>query len=172
MYLRHQQGHRVPVRVRSVPMVGPRNELRGAMEVFTIIRPAAHHRDSQPQYGLLWFELDGIDDLPHQVGRDGTLHLLSSLNRTLNDAINSESAACQWEDGRYLVVLGGYEAEHPDREANRLRHLLEESRIPWWGDHLGGTIRAGATHLDPLEDGLDALARARLSAWTPLPVIP
>ncbi len=172
LYLRHRQGHRLPVRVRAVPLVGPEGELVGAMEVFTTVRPAAHHRDSQARYGLLWFELDGLAELPRQVGRDAIRHLISSLARTLKDAINSESAACEWEQGQYVVVLGGDEAEHPDREAERLRHLLEESRIPWWGDHLGGAVRAGATHLEPSEEGLSALERAKLSARAPRPVIP
>lgn len=40
MFLRHKQGHRIPVQVRSIPLIDEQGVIQGAMEVFTRGGPA------------------------------------------------------------------------------------------------------------------------------------
>jgi len=65
VYLKHRNGHRVPVSVRSVPILDEKNRVLGAVEVFVNITRRKHLERKNLELGKLAY----IDTLTHLVNR-------------------------------------------------------------------------------------------------------
>jgi diguanylate cyclase (GGDEF)-like protein/PAS domain S-box-containing protein len=76
VYLRHKQGHRLPVRVRSRPVHGPEGTILGAVEVFESTSPPRAHIAHIESFGCC-DELTGIANRAY--GELRATHALDAL---------------------------------------------------------------------------------------------
>ncbi len=163
VYLRHAEGYRFPIRVRAAPLLDREGRIVGAIEVF---RPAPPDPPPPPNaYGLIWFEIDAWEQMLHFYGHDGARLLVRSVAKTLLYCAGRAGTVACWNGHAFLAVVAVAAGFPLEEEMRRLLRLLEQTRIPWWGDHPGATLAAGCAALNPQTSDLaEALARARQAA--------
>lgn len=163
VYLRHAEGYRLPVRVRAAPLLNPDGGIAGAVEVFHADPP-----DLPPPpnaYGVIWFEIDGWEQVLHAYGHDGARLLVRAMAKTLLYCVGRAGTVARGNDHTLVTVVAGVPGFSLEAEVSRLLRLLEQTRIPWWGEHPGATLAAGCALLDPDGNHLEAaLLRARQNA--------
>ncbi len=164
VYLRHAEGYRLPVLVRAAPLLNPDGSIAGAIEVF-------HAAPAEPPpppnaYGVIWFEIDAWERVLHTYGHDGARLLVRAVAKTLLHCVGRAGTVARWGNHAFVTVVAGVPGFPLEAEVSRLLRLLEQTRIPWWGEHPGATLAAGCALLDPDGNHLEAaLSRARQNAY-------
>jgi len=97
-FLRHQEGHRVPVRVRTQPIAGPGGEIIGAVEIFSDNSPAVQAKQRIESLEKLAM----LDALTHLANRR---FLESSLNSRLEELRRQK-----WQSGLLFMDIDNFKS--------------------------------------------------------------
>ena len=119
--------------------------------------------DLQVPFGILCFRLEGLDHFRAAFGSEAASSLLRVAARTLEGSLWERDFAGRWAEDQFLVILNSCrdEALPPIRE--RLRHMLANDSIEWWGERHSLPVVIGQATAQP-GDTLDSLlARAQHS---------
>lgn len=163
VYLRHRDGHRVPVITRITPMHDTKGQVVGAVELFTdasrvieerkrvqVLEQAAlidsltgvgnrrygemvlqDRLSSLDRYGLpfciVLADIDHfkqINDRHGHAAGDAALRMVAS---TLRNSIRSSDVVARWGGDEFLVILTGCPERELEKQAQKMRRLVEES---------------------------------------------
>jgi diguanylate cyclase (GGDEF)-like protein/PAS domain S-box-containing protein len=163
VYLRHRDGHRVPVLTRITPMHDKKGQVIGAVELFTDASKVLEERkrvealqeaalidtvtgvgnrrygemvlqdrlSSLDRYGLpfgvVLADIDrfkAINDKHGHAAGDAALRMVAS---TLRNSIRTSDAVARWGGDEFLVLLTGCPARELEKQARKMRRLVEES---------------------------------------------
>ncbi|MDR3764356.1 MAG: PAS domain-containing protein [Acidobacteriota bacterium] len=176
LFLRHKDGHRMPVQAYAFALRGPEGEVLGAGQVFTEAAqsaaeaPKLAHTDREFEWatGLPAFEatrahLRAIDsdsaliliEMSQQqyiLQHGGALLLhqaIRVLARTVNGLLPPHHFLGCWSDGRLLAVVPGCSSAALDELKERLAAVGSGCAVKWWGDRIAIGIRAAAHLLQP-----------------------
>ncbi len=169
LFARHKDGHRFPVVVHSLPLCTEEGKVHAVAEMFQ--QPGGspairfHAAGSDPNDGLnipslsateaylqsrlqssettaiYILELEGIQDLARQRGREMVNAAMRALVHTAGDLLPMPHFLGRWRDERFLIVVPNA-TEHVFEELlAQLRGIGNSLTVLWWGDRVASHAR-------------------------------
>lgn len=121
---------------RSLPIC-----IDGVTNVATSPMMQSHLRESLATFNadlipfvILFFRLEGLDRFRAALGLEAASSLLRVVARTLESVLWKTDYVGRWRDNEFLVILNGRSDEMVRSVCDRLRHMLANDAIEWWGE--------------------------------------
>ena len=113
---------------------GMESHLRGALRSFTNLRAP---------FGVLCFRIEGLDHFRASFGIDAASALLRVLAHTLKGALWQTDFVGRWSDDQFLVILNGCHEDALRSVRERLRSMLSNDSVEWWGERRSLPVSVG-----------------------------
>ena len=126
-----------------------KSHLREALAAFT---------QRQVAFGVLRFRLQGLEHFRAAFGPDAAASLLRVVARSLSSDLWRTDIISRWADDQFLVILNGCCEESLPVVRERLRCMLANDSIEWWGERRSLPVAVGdamAQAEDTIESILD-----------------
>jgi diguanylate cyclase (GGDEF)-like protein/PAS domain S-box-containing protein len=176
-FLRHKDGHYLPIILRQSPVGRLDQQYAGLLHMFSAteslqakmpeISTAAAGQaargaqlNEKQDSAIFVIEIDHFAQLSSQLGPEAAERIFASVERTTAQCLREGDTCKRVRDG---VVLGGTKAGSSQslrHLAERLRGLITSSRIQWWGQDVKVTASIGVATLQPNDAMVDVIARA------------
>jgi len=101
------------------------SHLREALGAFT---------DLQVPFGVLQFRLQGQEHFRAAFGPDAAASFLRVIARTLASDLGRTDFVGRWAENEFLMILNGSREEAVYTVRERLRRMLANDSIDWWGE--------------------------------------
>ena len=110
----------------------------------------------QVPFGILCFRLEGLQHFRASLGPEAASSLLRVGARSLESSLWTTDVVGRWSDDQFLVILNACreEAMHAVRE--RVRRMLANDGIEWWGERRSLPISIGEATAQP-DDTIESL---------------
>lgn len=181
VYLRHKDGHRVPVWVRAAPLYDTAGTLIGGAELFTdlsagnaitskvhkleqlalidTLTQMANRRYIDMElasrfselkrygvpFGILFMDIDHFKRFNDTHGHDAGDRVLKTVARTILNSARPSDLMGRWGGEEFIGILRGIDRAGLQLAAERIRSLIEKSRIRIDHQMLQVTVSIGAT---------------------------
>jgi diguanylate cyclase (GGDEF)-like protein/PAS domain S-box-containing protein len=109
---------------------------------------AAFHGPQIP-FSLLRFRLLGLDQFRTAFGPDAASSLVRVIARSLASDLLKTDLVGRWADDEFLVILNGYHEESLSVVRERLRRMLANNFIQWWGERRSLPVSIGEAMAQP-----------------------
>lgn len=124
----------------------------------------------QQPFGVLIFRVEGIDAFRASLGTEAAASLLRVIARTLESALWKTDVVGRWSDDQFLVILNGLRNESLHAVRERVRRMLANDSIEWWGERRTLPVSIGQAVAEPGDTIESILERAQksladTSAW-------
>lgn len=156
---------RLPIFVDGVTDVANRalmqSHLRESLATFT---------GMQIPFGILRFRIEGLEHFRASLGSEAASALLRVVARTLESAVWKTDFVGRWTDAEFLVILNGSREEAINSVRERIRRMLANDSIEWWGERKFLPVSVGQACAQPADTIESILDRAQklldgASAW-------
>ncbi len=191
IFLRHKEGQRVPVHVRSIPVRDEFGVIIGAAECFE--KRSSRHTDtraskavphlcldevteipderailaglgeaverftaSQVPFGVLAIGVDHLDHLRRVYGCQAINAVFHAVAQTLSAGTRPDDLVGRWREDRFAALVLCPTADGLEACGERLRRLVAQAAVLWWGDRLSVTVSMSGTMVR-LEDTVQSL---------------
>jgi diguanylate cyclase (GGDEF)-like protein/PAS domain S-box-containing protein len=122
----------------------------------------------QVPFGVLAFQLDGLENFRANFGSDAATSLLRVIARTLEGALWKTDFVGRWSEDQFLVILNGCREDSMHSVRERIRRLLLAGEgIEWWGEKRSLPILIGeatAQTGDSIESIMDRVQKSLASS--------
>ena len=181
VYLRHKQGHRVPVAVRIRPLLGEDGQVLGGTELFQDLsektgvlmqleelrqlalvdsltglanrdyfeREIENHLQEQQRYGwrfgLLFLDIDNFKRINDRYGHAVGDQVLQMVASNLKHICRPFDVFGRWGGEEFIGLIRNVEEQELIVIGERLRVLVESSRLQIESGPIGVTVSLGAT---------------------------
>jgi diguanylate cyclase (GGDEF)-like protein/PAS domain S-box-containing protein len=98
---------------------------------------------------VLCFHLEGFDQFRARFGPEASSSLLRVVARTLESALWKTDFVGRWQDDEFLVILNGCRDDVLHMVRERVRRMLANDEIEWWGDKLSLPVSIGEAAAQP-----------------------
>jgi diguanylate cyclase (GGDEF)-like protein/PAS domain S-box-containing protein len=99
--------------------------------------------DVHVPFGVLCFRLEGLDHFRASFGPDAASSLLRVIAHTLESALWKTDFVGRWSDDQFLVILNGCQEQALCSVRERIRHMLANDSIEWWGERRSLRVSIG-----------------------------
>ena len=110
---------------------------------FHLRETLATFTEVQVPFGVLCFRIEGLDHFRSSFGPEAANSLLCMVARTLECALWKTDFVGRWSDGQFLVVLNECNQESLHSVRERVRRLLANDAIEWWGERRSLPVSIG-----------------------------
>ncbi|HXY26454.1 MAG TPA: PAS domain S-box protein [Candidatus Acidoferrum sp.] len=156
--LRHKSGHRVLVRLHAAPIRAAHGGVIGVVESFEevfAITDLTERQSKLAAYGCL-DEVSGVLNhaMMHSHLREAQIQsrngigavaaVLWVVGQTLEDSLRPTDFVGRWNENEFLALLMECGEEEAVKAGERLRKMVNQSKVEWWGDLLDMAISVGA----------------------------
>lgn len=86
-------------------------------------------------FGLVQARIMGLSEFSSKHGPQSMLPFLRATAQTLRHNLEAESFLGRWSEDEFLAILPSGSPMVVSATAERIRHLLNQSEVSWWGDH-------------------------------------
>lgn len=117
----------------------------------------------QVPFGVLCLRLEGLEHFRASFGTEAASSLLRVVARTLEGGLWKTDFAGRWSDDQFLVIVNGCRDEALDSVRERLRLMLANDAIEWWGDWQSLPVSVGQAAALPGDTAESLLQRAQQS---------
>jgi diguanylate cyclase (GGDEF)-like protein/PAS domain S-box-containing protein len=126
--------------------------------------------DVNVPFGILFFRLEGLALFRSRFGFEAASSLLRTVAHTLEGALWKTDYVGRWSDDQFLVILNGCREEAMHSACERVRRMLANDGIVWWGERRSLPITIGQTTAQVGDSVESIVARAQqsfdvISAW-------
>jgi diguanylate cyclase (GGDEF)-like protein/PAS domain S-box-containing protein len=161
-------------REEGLNLPGCRDEVTG---LASRVMMQAHLRETlgtftevQLPFGVLLVRVEGLDHFRAAFGLEAAAALLRAMAHTLGGALWKSDCAGRWSDDQFLLILNGCREDALHLVRERLRRMLADDAIEWWGERRSLPVSIGtakAAEGDSIEALLARLQEslASASAW-------
>lgn len=121
-------------------------------------------------FSVLRFRLHGLQRFRAAFGPDAASSLLLVVAQSLASSLWRADIVGRWADDEFFVILNGCGAESLPGVRERLRHMLANEGIEWWGEQRNLPVSIGeatAQATDTMESILDRTQQSldKASEW-------
>jgi diguanylate cyclase (GGDEF)-like protein/PAS domain S-box-containing protein len=100
-------------------------------------------------FSILCMELDHLEKVQARDGPGAIAAVLRVVGQTLENTIRPTDFLGRWQSNQFLAILTECSGNEIARASERLRRMVNASKIAWWGDRLPVTISVGGTVVKP-----------------------
>jgi diguanylate cyclase (GGDEF)-like protein/PAS domain S-box-containing protein len=112
---------------------------------------------------VLRFRVEGLERFRAAFGPDAASSLLRVIAHSLASEIWRTDVVGRWANDEFLVILNGCNAESLPAVRERLRRILANDAIEWWGERRSLRVSMGETTAQPGDTIGSILDRAQKS---------
>ena len=117
-----------------------------------IAQVAERHGD----FSITLVAVDQLDQITAARGQ-GVIHsILRVVAHTVENSLRPRDTAGAWGGNRFMVALPDCREENLESVASRLRRMISQSEVEWWGDRFAVTVSLGGASCRP-DDTLESL---------------
>lgn len=109
---------------------------------------AAFNEDQVP-FVIFLFRLEGLEHFRAALGMEAASSLLRVVARTLESVLWKTDSVGRWNDNEFLVILKGRSDDMVRSVCERLRHMLANDAIEWWGERRSLPVSMGQATSQP-----------------------
>ena len=105
-------------------------------------------------FSILCMEMDHLDKVLARHGPGAIAAILRVVGQTLENNVRPTDYLGRWQSNRFLAILTECSGNEIERASERLRRMVNASKIAWWGDSVPVTISVGGAavkHGDTVE---------------------
>jgi diguanylate cyclase (GGDEF)-like protein/PAS domain S-box-containing protein len=187
-FLRHKDGHAVPVIVRRLSVRGQNSlpigtlvlfmALEGALQVeatepdadarppwmsaTTPTQPLQWIHDGSRPRGILLIQIDDFEKIEKRFGPEASDKVINLVERTVANCLKAEETCRRLPGG--LVLASIRSAVLLLELAERVQALVQSARLQWWGESMRVTVSIGGTSVGKHDSVADAIRRAEDNA--------
>jgi two-component system, cell cycle response regulator len=99
--------------------------------------------DVQVPFAVLCFRLEGLDSFRANFGAEAAASLVRVAARTLGGALWRTDFVGRWSHDQFLVILNGCREGALQSVRERIRRLLANDSIEWWGERRSLPVSIG-----------------------------
>jgi diguanylate cyclase (GGDEF)-like protein/PAS domain S-box-containing protein len=111
-------------------------------------------------FSLLCIGVDRLEEIAHRYGSGAVAAVMRSVGQTLETNLRPTDFIGRWMDNEFLVILTECGGDEISLVGERLRKMVLQGRLEWWGDRLQITVSTGGTHVRAGDSVEDILIRA------------
>jgi len=121
--------------------------------------------------------MEGLDHFRASFGSDAASSLSRVLAHTLKGALWQTDFVGRWSDDQFLVILNGCREDALRSVCDRLRSMLSNDAVEWWGERRSLPVSVGqatpqpgdtsALLLQRLQNSLETAGSARAATANP-----
>lgn len=188
VYVRHKDGHRIPVQVRASALRDANGAISGAVEFLTAVPAADHsappdegdrdpltelgnrryvHRHLEPiitaapdGIGVLFIDVDHFKSVNDTHGHAVGDQVLRAVGQTLAHGLRQSDWVARWGGEEFLAIVHADRVEELEEVAERLRTLVASSWVEAGDAAVSVTVSIGATMVAPQQPLDEAVDRA------------
>jgi len=105
----------------------------------------ATFNDHRVPFSILCIGIDRLDDIKSRYGAGTVTAMIRVTGQTLENSLRPTDYIGRWMENEFLVVLTECSAQEVGRVGERLRKMVNQCKVEWWGDSLKVTVSMGAT---------------------------
>ena len=105
-------------------------------------------------FSILCMEMDHLDKVMQRDGPGAIAVILRVVGQTLENTVRPTDYLGRWQSNQFLAILTECSGNEIERASERLRRMVNASKIAWWDDRVPVTISVGGTvvkHGDTVE---------------------
>jgi diguanylate cyclase (GGDEF)-like protein/PAS domain S-box-containing protein len=123
----------------------------------------------QVPFSVLYLRLEGLAHFRSSFGPKAASRLLRVVAKTLETALWKSDFVGRWAEDEFLVILNGCRCEDLPLVRERLRRMVANDSIEWWGDRrsLPVTIGQATAQMGDSVESLLERAQKSLEAASP-----
>ena len=114
-------------------------------------------------FSVLRFRLEGLERFRAAFGSDAASSLLRVIAHALASDLWRTDIVGRWATDEFLVILNGCNGESLPAVRERLRRMLANDAIEWWGERRSLRVSMGETTAQPGDTIGSILDRAQKS---------
>ena len=95
-------------------------------------------------FSILCIGIDKLDEIEHRYGSGAVTAVFRNVGQTLENSLRPTDFIGRWMDNEFLAILTECGDEEIPLVGERLRKMVLQSRVKWWGDQFQVTVSAGA----------------------------
>jgi diguanylate cyclase (GGDEF)-like protein/PAS domain S-box-containing protein len=126
-------------------------------------RTLASFIEFQVPFGILCLRLEGLAHFRASLGTEAASSLLRVVARSLESTFWATDMLGRWTDDQFLVILNGCREEATDSVRERIRRILANDGIEWWGERRCLPVCIGWAGAQPDDTFESLIARAQKS---------
>ncbi len=107
-------------------------------------------------FSLVFVQVDRLEHLRAAYGPAVIAPIQREVAQTLENSLRPTDFLGRFNDYQFLIILMQCSASEVERVADRLRKMVSQTQVEWWGDELPITASFGGTTVKP-EDKLPML---------------
>jgi diguanylate cyclase (GGDEF)-like protein/PAS domain S-box-containing protein len=111
-------------------------------------------------FSILCIQIDGLEKIQQRDGPAAVASVMRVVGQTLENSLRPTDYLGRWRENQFLAILTECNGLEIERAAERLRRMVGNSRIAWWGDRLPVTISLGGTAVNRGDTVESMLTRA------------
>jgi len=111
-------------------------------------------------FSVVCIAIDHLDDLKRRDGSAVLGPALHVFGLTLENSLRPTDFVGRWRENEFLAILTECTAEGVAASGERLRRVLSQVEIEWWGDSVKLTASLGCATTKPGDDVESLVARA------------
>jgi diguanylate cyclase (GGDEF)-like protein/PAS domain S-box-containing protein len=96
-------------------------------------------------FSILCIGIDGLESIKTRHGTGALAAVIRVVGQTLENSLRPTDFLGRWLENEFIGVLTECSADEVVSAGERLRKMVSQSKIEWWGDFLEVTISIGAT---------------------------
>jgi diguanylate cyclase (GGDEF)-like protein/PAS domain S-box-containing protein len=117
--------------------------------------------DVHVPFGVLCFQLEGLEHFRTSFGQEAASALLRMVAHDLENTLWKTDFVGRWSDDQFLVILSGCAEEALHAVQERVRRILANDRIEWWGDKRSLPVLIGYATVRPGDSTESLIGRAQ-----------
>jgi diguanylate cyclase (GGDEF)-like protein len=118
---------------------------------------------TQIPFGVLCFRLERLGHFRASFGQEAASTLLRVVARTLEGALWRTDFFGRWSDDQFLVILNGCREDALYSVRERIRQMLANDAIEWWGERRSLPLSIGQAAAQPGDTVESLMERAQSS---------
>ena len=196
VFLQHKDGHRVPVKVKVLPIYNNNEEILGAVEIFTEIKNENYFQSEMMKlqsevyndtltsipnrkylnavleskireykkinrsFGVSFIDIDDFKQINDTFGHLIVDDILKLLASTIKSNIRSNDIIARLGGEEFIIIFSDVDFDILYRVSEKIRRLVEGSKLRLDNRDLGVTISIGSTLVLPNDTVESILKRA------------
>jgi diguanylate cyclase (GGDEF)-like protein/PAS domain S-box-containing protein len=101
--------------------------------------------ERRAEFGILLIQVDHMDDLRAARGPGVVPSVLRVAAHTIENSLRPGDELGAWSDNRFVAVLEDCRETDLANVGNRVRKMIGQSEVEWWGDRFAVTAALGGT---------------------------